>query len=205
MSYFMKLRNYYQNHQNNNIIDNDPLTDEVFLNSEDIIKVATKLQNSANNSTNSTIVQNSTQNNNNSSNCSNTMSPSSSISSVEFEFSRQNNKTASRGMSCPSTPLPINLSTLLPVSRNNLHDNGKEMPLTTWLQGGSTMLTIPGILGNSLHFWFIARKQEKLWISYEKARKLFAPFCYRLQIFWQELPVFTENRHFSWKLDNFWG
>ena len=28
------------------------------------------------------------------------------------------------------------------------------------------------ILGNSLHFWFIARKREKLWISCEKARKM---------------------------------
>ena len=147
MSYFMKLRNHYQN-QNNIVIDDPSLADEVFLNSEDIIKVATKLQNSS--SLNSTVlVQTSQNNNNSSSNCStsanNAISPSSSISSVEFEFSRQNTKTAARGM-C-STPLPINLSTLLPVSRNNLQDvnSAKEMPLTTWLQGGSTMLTIPGL------------------------------------------------------------
>ena len=147
MSYFMKLRNHYQNQ--NNIIDDPSLTDEVFLNSEDIIKVATKLQNSS--SLNSTVLVQTSQNNNNnnsSSNCTsanNAISPSSSISSVEFEFSRQNTKTAARGM-C-STPLPINLSTLLPVSRNNLQDvnSAKEMPLTTWLQGGSTMLTIPGL------------------------------------------------------------
>ena len=41
------------------------------------------------------------------------------------------------------TPLPINLSTLLPVSKNNLHDvTPQEMP-PTWLQGGT--LNIPGL------------------------------------------------------------
>ena len=35
MSYFMKLRNHYQN-QNNIVIDDPSLADEVFLNSEDI-------------------------------------------------------------------------------------------------------------------------------------------------------------------------
>ena len=59
MSYFMKLRNHYQNQ--NNIIDDPSLTDEVFLNSEDIIKLATKLQNSS--SLNSTVLVQTSQNN----------------------------------------------------------------------------------------------------------------------------------------------
>ena len=63
MSYFMKLRNHYYQNKNNNILDNIE-TDDVFLNSEDINKVTTKLHNNSANSNTTTVqtTQNSSSN-----------------------------------------------------------------------------------------------------------------------------------------------